>query len=446
MQDELGRAAKTFGDEVLVDGQRYRRHASGTVRYHTLCGAVRIRRHTYRLVGVHNGPTVVPLELQTGLVENATPALARSVLQAFAAMPLRHYEDEMRTAHRSLPSRSTLERISKRMGSALHEQLPIIEPVVRSNEKLPREAASISVGLDRTTIPMAEQLQRLPERWHRKRHRRPPPPVTVAYRMAYVATVAVNDALGDTITSKRIAATADEGPVEMMERLGDELQHLLQQRELPIVVVQDGAPELWNLVEEWFANFRIPIEMNLVDRYHVEERLAQLAEVFERKPHDRAVLLNRWRSWLDRSDNAIRRICRDVEQRTYAPAVRSERIPCPPGYIDPFGPNLEWEPSPTLRISEEKAKIVNDHLRYCTNIGDRTRYATARRRGFPIGSGVTEGACKSVITTRMKRSGQRWFEYGASACLQLRTLYLNGRLDSCFEQYIGQRRSEVRLA
>jgi hypothetical protein len=59
------------------------------------------------------------------IVENATPALAFSVLQGFAERPLRHYEAEMEAAHRSLPSRSALERIGKRVGVRIREAPPL---------------------------------------------------------------------------------------------------------------------------------------------------------------------------------------------------------------------------------------------------------------------------------------------------------------------------------
>jgi hypothetical protein len=428
---ELSRMAGRHGDVVLIDGQRYRRHAAGTVRYHTLCGSVEVRRDTYRVVGVHNGPTVVPLELEAGILENATPALALSVVQAFAMMPLRDYEDEMRAAHRQVPSRSTLERISKRVGTSLHDELPVIEPVLRAEESAPAEAASISVGIDRTTIPMAEQLPQLPERWLRKRKRRPPPPVTVAYRMGYVATVSLNDSCGKSITNKRIAATADEGPIEMMERLGAELERLLEQRRLPIVVVQDGAPELWNLVEEWFENFGLSIEMKLIDRYHLFERLAQVAELLERDQRTRLLVLEKWRAALDRSDTAIKRICKEIEDRVYEPPRR--RFPI----------GIDWPLERTAKISTHKERVIEGHLTYCKNHREKMRYASARECAYPVGSGPTEGACKSVIAARLKRSGQRWFEQGASACLQLRTLYLNGRLRRAFELFGALRRREI---
>ena len=119
IERDLQSMAQQFDDEVSVEGQRYRRHDAGARRYHTLCGTVVVQRDSYRLVGIHNGPTVVPLELQAGLLENATPALAFSITQGFAERPLRHYELEMHAAHRHTPSRSTLERIGKRVGDAI---------------------------------------------------------------------------------------------------------------------------------------------------------------------------------------------------------------------------------------------------------------------------------------------------------------------------------------
>jgi len=252
LEAELQRMATTFGERVAVNGAAYRRHSTGTKRYHTLVGAIDVERASYRAVGCHNGPTLIPLDLAAGIIENATPALAFSVTRAFAERPLRHYEDEMQAAHREVPSRSTLERISKRLGRRIREALSIIEPMARSLEMVSPNARSISIGLDRTSVPMAEQVARPPRT--RTYVRCPPPPVTVNYRMAYVATMAVHDAQGDTIDSKRFAATAAEGPTELLERLGSEVRHVFARcGDLPLTIVQDGAPELWNLVEDWLA-------------------------------------------------------------------------------------------------------------------------------------------------------------------------------------------------
>lgn len=422
--NELVRMAARYGDEVAIAGQRYRRHATGTCRYHTLCGTVEVARDTYRLVGKHNGPTIVPLELEAEILENATPALAVSVVQAFAMMPLRDYEQEMRVAHRKVPSRSTLERIAKRIGDGLRRQLPVIEPILRAEEEIPDQAASISIGIDRTSIPMTEPSPAPIDHVLREYVRRPAPPAVVAYRMSYVATMSVNDEEGESLMSKRISATPEEGPVELMKRLCAELKRVLEQRpKLPIVVVQDGAPELWNLIEEWTPTFGLPIEMKLIDRYHVDERLARVAEVLECDAVGRRQMVDRWRASLDRSDTAIRLICKEIDSRTWG------KMPSPRGRLV----GIDWPLERPLKISKQNEPIVEDHLRYCRNHKGKIRYATARSRGFPIGSGVTEGACKSVIATRFKRSGQRWLEPGVSACMQVRTLHLNGRLQRGIE-------------
>jgi hypothetical protein len=46
--------------------------------------------------------------------------------------------------------------------------------------------------------------------------------------------------------------------------------------------------------------------------------------------------------------------------------------------------------------------------------------------GYPIGTGVIEGACRDLVTDRMERTGARWTLPGAEAVLRLRALGTNG--------------------
>lgn len=57
------------------------------------------------------------------------------------------------------------------------------------------------------------------------------------------------------------------------------------------------------------------------------------------------------------------------------------------------------------------------------------KYARYRRLGLPIGSGVTEAACKTVFTQRFKRSGMRWHKDSGQVILDLRVLHLSGVWD-----------------
>jgi hypothetical protein len=66
-------------------------------------------------------------------------------------------------------------------------------------------------------------------------------------------------------------------------------------------------------------------------------------------------------------------------------------------------------------------------------------YAGYRRRGLPIGSGVTEAACKTVFTQRFKRSGMRWNHETGQVILDLRVVYLSGIWDEAVAADLSSR-------
>jgi hypothetical protein len=71
---------------------------------------------------------------------------------------------------------------------------------------------------------------------------------------------------------------------------------------------------------------------------------------------------------------------------------------------------------------------------YLENNKERMRYDEYLKAGYPIASGVIEGACRHVIKDRMERAGMRWKLPGAQAMLHLRTIYTNGDWEA-FQQF-----------
>ncbi|MEJ2330994.1 MAG: hypothetical protein P8Z33_14360, partial [Gammaproteobacteria bacterium] len=63
---------------------------------------------------------------------------------------------------------------------------------------------------------------------------------------------------------------------------------------------------------------------------------------------------------------------------------------------------------------------------YFHNNAQRMAYDVYLEHGFPIASGVIEGACRCVVKDRMERSGMRWVMSGARAMLDMRCIYLSG--------------------
>jgi hypothetical protein len=73
-------------------------------------------------------------------------------------------------------------------------------------------------------------------------------------------------------------------------------------------------------------------------------------------------------------------------------------------------------------------------------------YPTALARGWPIATGVIEGACRHLVNDRMDRTGARWSLTGAEAILKLRALRSNGDFDAYWAFHLAQERQRVHAA
>lgn len=81
-----------------------------------------------------------------------------------------------------------------------------------------------------------------------------------------------------------------------------------------------------------------------------------------------------------------------------------------------------------------KAKRLGVLCRYLAKNAGRMRYDVCLRKGYPIASGVIEGACRHYVKDRLERAGMHWTKDGAQAMLDVRSEYLNGDWEA-FQQY-----------
>lgn len=86
--------------------------------------------------------------------------------------------------------------------------------------------------------------------------------------------------------------------------------------------------------------------------------------------------------------------------------------------------------SATFRALEpEDRAAVDDGADYLLKYKRHLRYDHYLSRGYPIATGVVEGACRHLVNLRMNRSGARWSLTGAEAVLRLRALVKSGDFD-----------------
>jgi hypothetical protein len=105
-----------------------------------------------------------------------------------------------------------------------------------------------------------------------------------------------------------------------------------------------------------------------------------------------------------------------------------------PDVISTIG-QLAAEHPPQL---SEHAKIISKTLSYLTNKQPHMDYPTALAAGWPIATGVIEGACRHLVQDRMAITGARWSLHGAEAILWLRTLHANNDHDTYWNHHIQQ--------
>ena len=89
--------------------------------------------------------------------------------------------------------------------------------------------------------------------------------------------------------------------------------------------------------------------------------------------------------------------------------------------------------------SAARAEAYWKAYRYLRKHGVWMKYATYRRQGLPIGSGVTEAACKTVFAERLKRSGMTWGRTGGQVIVDLRVLKLSKVWQAVHQAYLRSR-------
>ena len=243
--------------------------------------------------------------------------------------------------------------------------------------------------------------------------------MNVNYRMAYVGTLSFHDAAGEELATRRYTAAAHESPTDRVVKplMADLRSALRQAPALAVGVLQDSAPELWNLLDPALAAEPLVTTYDVaIDRYHLNDRLGEVLRYVEPDAAVRKDRLARWNESLDCNDNAIYRIRAWVRDRYADALARDDR-----------------------RLLEQ----LHPHLTYLENNAYLMRYARLRAVGLPVGSGVTEGAAKSVIKMRTHGSGQRWRPDGLEAVLTLRAVHMSDRLPRFWANFARRYRKEV---
>jgi hypothetical protein len=89
---------------------------------------------------------------------------------------------------------------------------------------------------------------------------------------------------------------------------------------------------------------------------------------------------------------------------------------------------------------------ADECARYLDNKNDCLDYATALAKGWPIATGIIEGACRHIVKDRMDITGARWGLEGAEAILKLRAVIANGDFDAYWRFHLRREHERIHHA
>ena len=413
-QDILG-SIEIDAPQIRAGGKTYVQVGHQPSTYFTLTGPITLERALYREVGVRNGKTVDAISLRTGAIGHGwLPHTAQAMAFLVQQVTSREAASAAAKLGRLPYSRPSFERVTHDVGEHWEAVHVDIEDRLIADFAVPAAVCSLSVAIDRVSVPMEEPAKR-PR--GRPRKNAAANPITRQFRMAYCGALTLHDAAGKSLHNIRYGCMPEGDPTLLCTGMANDVYRLLQARpDLRVVRLADGAHEMWNLFEgESFAPEVLGTFVDLVDFWHLLEKLAPAAKVISGEEQARSTL-RRWRAGLRRRAGAALEILGELR------ASGQERV--------------WWN----------DAQPVHDAITYIANHHQRMNYAAARRQHLPIGSGHAEATCKTLFQVRMKRAGSRWKHQTGEHIVKLRALALSDRWDNAMALFHETRRCAVRKA
>ena len=335
-----------------------------------LLGSVDLKRALYRCQGC--GRYWRPLDSDWGLpAGHNSEGVERVAALLGAYMPFETAEEVLQETAGVTLSDSSIRSISEAIGAEI-ETITQVEVEKSQKEDPPETQAEImAIYTDGAMVNTRE------EQW----------------KEVKVGAVASFNRTGPKqIKLDRTTYTAYLGGVEEFKpRLWAEGFRRGVQGKEATLFLGDGSPWVWNLADELF-----PHAIQVLDYWHLCENVWKASHLIFIDEEEK-------RHWVE---NITEKMLRQ-------------------GKVDEAIKTIK---STTIRTEEEK-KAVETLLGYIENNRKRINYPFLEQKGYPIGSGIIESACKRIVGARHKQAGMRWSKTGVQKMLNLVSFIHSKRWD-----------------
>ena len=358
----------TDGSPIHLGSVRMTSKGQFAQDYETPYGTVSVLRHVYQTS--EGGKTFCPLEENARMVLNATPKFAKLVSYKYAEAGADAVVDDLQECHHRTISKRYVKSLGDTVGTYAVAKEETWDYALPDFE---RPCASIAIGVDGTCMLLQEE----------------------GWRVAMTGTIAFYDAQGERLHTIYSGATPEYGKEKFHTKFRREVERVKEAYpNVPYLGLGDGAADNWSYLKPM-------TDHQTLDFYHASEYVGKAAAVmFKGKG---AGNKEKREAWLGDQLHQLK------HKRGAAGRLFSL---------------LEEYVSTTVLKNTEDATTMLATITYLQNQKGRMNYSYSVERNWPIGSGVTEAACKTLIKQRLCKSGSRWKDDGALAVLSIRALRL----------------------
>jgi hypothetical protein len=356
------------GKPLTVAGSKMTSKGKLSKDYQTPYGVATVKRHVYQ--SSRGGKTFCPLDQAARIVVSSTPRFAKMIAHKYAEFGSARVIADLEENHGRVVARSFVQNVADAVAAVALAREDDWEFALPEFDE---PVATVTVGLDGTCMLMGKET----------------------WREAMVGTLGFYNQDGERLHTVYTAATPEYGKLTFLERFDREVDRAKAAHPgARYVGLADGAKENWTHLD-------LMTEIQVVDFYHVTTYIWTAAEaLFAHEAANLRPWVDAWCHRLKHEKGAAKALIADLETR--GAAMPKKRLP---------------------EAAEKALTYLRNQIK-----GGRLNYAELSEQKIPIGSGVTEAACKVLVKQRLCGSGMRWKDAGAAAVLSVRCLtYTTGR-------------------
>jgi hypothetical protein len=326
-----------------------------------------------------------PLDQAASLIGAATPKFAQMVSRKLVELPAAEVVRDLRANHARSVSLDFVQRLTGLVGALAEAAVPVCEG---SSLPAPEKVVTVSVGVDGACVLMGSRAEDATAADGRKDRMR-------EWRVAMVGAITLYDAAGERLGSIYTATAPPEDKSQ-----GKSAFWAAMERE--VAAVKKRYPQACYVgLSDGAADFvpwlRRHTEKLVLDFYHASGYLHAAAGAFAHE-----VPKGEDAGWWSQE------ACSQLKHVEGAAA----------GLLEVLDARLLGKRA----LSSANREAVEKAATYFRNNIDRMDYAGCRAEGLPIGSGVTEAACKLLVKKRLCGPGMTWGFTMAGHILKLRAL------------------------